>query len=241
MNWRFWEVVKKQDERLSPAIINEQLANMLGRLENLEAYLKDSQQQVYNIDGQLAQNADQLTETTTQLQKLARLHYKTGQETQGKLDKLITGMDEIQHWQGQYLENNNQLQLKDQQVALLTEAVIRQLDDLDYICQALKEDASNNWQQMFEQWAAQLVQALAKAGILEIDLYGKSFDPRLAEAIATVTREEALKMCPDTGTEALLPYQVVKITRRGFITPQGRLLRKAQVITVRKKEESNSV
>ncbi|SFQ99064.1 nucleotide exchange factor GrpE [Desulfoscipio geothermicus] len=243
MNWKFWEVKKKRDERPSPAVISEQLANIAGRLDNLEAFLKSSQQQVYHIDGQLVQNAGQLTETAAQVQKLARLHYKTGQETQSKLDRLMTGIKKVQQWQEQYLQETVQLQLKEKQITALAEAVMKQLDDIDYIRRVLKDelqdDARDNWRQMLEQWAVRLVQALAEAGILEIDLYGKSFDPRWAEAIATVTRAEALKMCTDTDADALLPYQVVEVTRRGFVTPEGRILRKAQVITVQ--EEDNYV
>ena len=230
MNWRFWEEEKKRD--LSPAIINEQLANIAGRLDNLETCLNSNCQQAYNIDGQLAQNTAQLIETAAQLQKLARLQYKAGQETQGKLDKLMAGMEKVQQRQDQYWQELARMQLREKQTALLTEVIIKQLDNIDHISHSLKNEGKDSWQQLLKQWSVQLVQALAEAGILEIDLYGKSFDPRWAEAIATVTRAEALTMCPDTGDEALLPYQMVAVIRRGFITPEGRLLRKGQVITV---------
>jgi len=242
MNWKFWDV-KKRGERSSPAVISEQLISIAGRLDNLEAFLNSNQQQVYHMDGQLAQNAGQLTETAAQVQKLGRLHYKTSQETQSKLDRLMTGMEKVQHWQEQYLQETVQLQLKEKQITALAEAVIKQLDDIDNIRRALKDElkdaARDNWRQMLEQWAVRMVQALAEAGILEIAMQGQSFDPRRAEAIATVTRTEALKMCVDTDADALIPYQVVAVTRRGFVTPEGRILRKAQVITVR--EEDNYV
>ncbi|MEW5954589.1 MAG: nucleotide exchange factor GrpE [Bacillota bacterium] len=239
MNWKFWEINKKRDERPSPAVISEQLVNIAGRLDNLEACLKRSQQQVYHIDEQLVQNTGQLTETAAQVQKLGRLHYKASQETQSKLDRLLTGMEKAQQWQEQYLQETVQLQLKKKQIAALAEAAIQQLDDIDYIRRVLKDDTRDTWRQMLEQWAVRLVQALAEAGILEIDLYGKSFDPRWSEAIATVTRVEVLKMYTETDAEALLPYQVVGVIRRGFVTPEGRILRKAQVITVQ--EEGTDV
>jgi len=238
MNWRFWEAKRKQDELMSPVIIGEHLANIICQLDNLEVCFKNSQQQVYKIDERLVQNADQLMENTVQLQKLARLHYKKGQETHTKLDRIITNMGEIQHWQEQCLLKTNQLQLKEKQITLLAKAIIKQLDDLDYIRQSLKNDARNKWWQMLEQWALALVQALAEVGIMEMDLYGKSFNPRQAEAIATITKAEAIKMCPNSKENALLPYQVMAIIRRGFVTSEGHILRKAQVITIQ--EEDNN-
>jgi len=236
MNWKFWEFKKKRDERPSLASISEQLIGAAGKLGNLEAFLKNHQQLVYHLDEQLVQNTSQLTETAAQVQKLGRLHYKTGQETQSKLDRLMTGMEEVRQWQELYVQEKVQLQLKEKQIQVLSEAVIKQLDDIDIIRRALKDEPNDgtgdNWRQMLDQWSARLVQALAEAGIFEIDMHGKSFDPRWAEAIATVTRAQALTMCDDTDAEALLPYQVVAVTRRGFVTPDEHILRKAQVITV---------
>jgi|GEM_PF-878947 len=236
MNWKFWESVKKKEERQSLAMIGEQMVNITGKLEHLEEYLNISRQQVYHIDEQLVKNTGQLTETAAQVQKLARLHYKMGQEVQGKTDRLMAGMEQMLQRQEQFFRETIQLQLKEKQVTALTEAVIQQLDDLDYIRRALedgqKDDAKDNWRQMLEQWAARLVHALAEAGIREMDLVGKSFNPRWAEAIATVSGEEAAKMCTDTGMDALPPYRVVTVTRRGFVDPEGEILRKALVITV---------
>lgn len=88
---------------------------------------------------------------------------------------------------------------------------------------------------LLEQWAGQIVIALARAGIHETEHLGRSFDPEWAESIGTAAPvpREAIAVSGDGQDRSYVPYEVVEVVRRGFVGNDGRLLRKARVITVR--------
>ena len=177
---------------------------------------------------------EQVIEIAPALNKLTRVQYKTGQDIQAKLDRLAATLEAGLAWQAAHEIDKDRLQLLERQVDYLAETLIACLDDIDLVSRRLQGE-EKAWGALLEQWATQLVRALAAAGIHELHLLRHSFQPQLAEAIGTISRF-ALPPAEDGGTRDYVPYEVIKVIKRGFATEDGRLLRKAQVITLKEEE-----
>lgn len=117
------------------------------------------------------------------------------------------------------------------------QSLIRWLDDLDLVRSRLLGEDQAAWKKLMEQWSRQILGFLEKTDVHELKLLGTSFDPRLAESIGTLSKAEAKEKF---AVAALgdIPYQIVEISKRGFVWKNGLLLRKAQVITL-EKENTN--
>ncbi|WP_199619726.1 nucleotide exchange factor GrpE [Paenibacillus alkalitolerans] len=163
-----------------------------------------------------------------QLGKMTRLQYKSHQETQSKLDKLIEQIETGLDWEKAFrLAEAESSELK----AKLTQAadtLIRWLDDLDAVQSRMESEEHDAWRQLLSQWSTQLIHQLELWDIWEIRVIGRTFDPVYCEAVGTAARDE-------TNANAE-PYQIVEVVRRGFRHTDGRLLRKAQVITLEANE-----
>ncbi|PLR85591.1 nucleotide exchange factor GrpE [Bacillus canaveralius] len=173
-----------------------------------------------------------------QIAKLSRLQYKTSKDTQEKLDLLNESLDSVIKKQEAF-DEQKQAQ-KDRDETKLQEAaqsLIHWLDDLDLVNSRLTGENQDSWKKLMEQWIEQLLALLTKLEIQELKVLGSSFDSRVAESIGTVSRTEA-KTNNDriVTSKANIPYQIVEVAKRGFISKSGTLLRKAQVITL---EEEN--
>ncbi|MHB1418558.1 MAG: nucleotide exchange factor GrpE [Bacillota bacterium] len=179
-------------------------------------------------------NHEQLADIEVLLNKLARVQYKTSQDIQGKLDRLTADIEAVQQWQTAHEIDKDRLIRLERQVDYLAETLIAWLDDIDLVLSRLQGEGQT-WVALLEQWATQLVRALAENGIHELELLGRSFQPQWAEAIGTVTRS-ALPTAEDGRTREYVPYEVLKVIKRGFGTEDGRLIRKAQVITLKEEE-----
>ncbi|OAT82353.1 nucleotide exchange factor GrpE [Desulfotomaculum copahuensis] len=212
MGWKFWGKNKKPIDVLA-AILPEQLQRMDKTLNALH--------------DRATRNNDQLSEVAAQMNKIARMLYKTGQETHTGIKQLNTGLEALQQWQATHDIDAAGFSLLKHQVEHLVAMLIRWLDDIDMIRNRLETDGQNHWRHLLEQWTEQILAALAETGIQEINILGSSFNPQLAEAIG------AVEMPPDEGQDVYPPYAVVEVVRRGYITSEGRLLRKAQVITIK--------
>ncbi|ABO51618.1 hypothetical protein Dred_3116 [Desulforamulus reducens MI-1] len=208
MSWKFWAKEKK---------------------ENNEAVLEQVFEQINRLGAQVSGYNEQVVEIGAQVQKVARLQYKTGQNLQGKLEELATAVGNLQNRQAAYDAEAAQLNKRQQQINYLTEQLINWLDDIDLVCARLSE-GQELWKQLMEQWAGQLITALQQLGIRELDLLGSSFNPQWADAIGTIHRSSATV---GTQSHGEVPYEVAEIVKRGFIYGNGQLLRKAQVITYR--------
>lgn len=193
------------------------------------------------VDDLIKQLNEQLNQIGDQVNKFARIQYKMGQELQSKMERLNTGLEALEQRQTTYdrdLKNLNSLKY---QIEYLTEVLINRLDDIDLLYARLKGEGQETWQKLLEQWAFQLLEALGQIGICELNLTGSSFDPRLAESIGTVNRNTVFTESLEPGDgRAAVPYQIVEVVKRGFIYNDGRLLRKAQVITLQEVVQSES-
>lgn len=185
------------------------------------------------VDDHIKQLNERLNQIGDQVNKVARIQYKTGQELQNKLECLNSGLETAEQRQIAYDRDLKNLGLLNSQVEYLTEVLISRLDDIDLLCTQLQGEGQKTWLKLLEQWAVQILEALRQIGISEFNLKGSSFDPRLAESIGTVSSNTFCPEASETGDgQAAVPYQVVEVIKRGFVFNDGRLLRKAQVITL---------
>lgn len=182
----------------------------------------------------IVQLREQLTQIGEHVHKVARIQYKTGQDVQNKLERLSMGMDALQQWQDAHDVDRARLNMLESQIEHIAASLIHWLDDIDSVSSRLQGEGQDTWRQLLHQWTGEILAALAENGIRELDALGRSFDPRWAEAISTEARPPELVYTSDGGkVRSLVPYQVMEVVKRGFINSDGRLLRKAQVITLR--------
>ncbi|MEW6696474.1 MAG: nucleotide exchange factor GrpE [Bacillota bacterium] len=211
MNWKFWAKEKKGKN---------------------ESALEQLCEQITRLSTQVSGCSEQVAEVGAQVQKVARLQYKTGQSLQGKLEELAAAVENLQNWQAAHDADAARSDRQEQQINHLTQSIIDWLDDIDLVCARLQGEGQELWRQLMEQWAGQLVTALQEMGIRELDLLGRSFDPKWADAIGTVHRGSVAAEIRDGGnSRAGVQYEVAEIAKRGFVYNSGQLLRKAQVIT----------
>jgi molecular chaperone GrpE (heat shock protein) len=190
--------------------------------------------QLANIDEITGLLSGQVAEIGVHVNRATRMQYKTGQDTQEKLEQLSASLDAVRQWQTAHDVDATRLDDLERQNSCLTGALMRWLDDIDHVRLRLQGEEREMWQQLLERWAGQLLQALDETGVYELDLLGASFDPQWAESIGAVGRGQ---LAPDPSgsgnARPHVPYEVVEVARRGFTFRDGRLLRKAQVITIR--------
>ncbi len=218
LNWVFWRKRKKD------RAIVEQLAEQSAQISQGLAFLTE----------ELGGNRQQISEIEAAVNKLSRLQYKTSQDIQGKLERLTADIGSVQQWQAAHETDRDRLAKLERQVGYAAENLISWLDDIDLVLNGLQGD-SKTWGALLNQWAARLVYTLAEIGIREVDLLGHSFQPQWAESIGTVNRS-CLPAAEGGGATVYEPYAVVQIVKRGLMTEDGRLLRKAQVITLKEDE-----
>lgn len=217
LNWQFWRKDKKD------------------LLEQALQQLDEVKQGLESLAEQASGNSEQMLEIVSTINKLARVQYKTGQDVQGRLGELSSAAEGIRQWQAAHEVDVAKLNLLGRRIDYLAEVIISWLDDIDLILDRL--EAQDTWRPLLDQWAAQLREALSKTGIYELQLLGCSFEPQLAEAIGTVSPSQSgLPRAGDTSAGPNVPYEIVKIVKRGFVAGDGRLIRKAQVITVKEEE-----
>jgi len=171
------------------------------------------QQQVSELQEHVLKMSEQLT-------KLSRHQVKTSKNIEEKVDYFQTVMSK-QTERDELLNKNQQYEKQQMQ---LTETIIGMLDEIDHISSGIKEK-DQVWYDILDQWTRNLVSDLGKVGVYELDVYGKGFNPQLAESMKTVSKKE-LDIPPSFA------YQVVEVLKRGFLDNHGKIIRKAQVITI---------
>lgn len=228
MIWKLWtnkkiEIVDQIQELVRP--INQHLTH-------LNQQVKLINQQVTPLNQQVTGSLEQITELSDQIRKLGRLQYKSGQDVQGKLEGLSSGLDAVQQWQHAQTIDKSYLANLEQQIGQVCELLLVWLDDLDLLATSIRNQKQEGWLKLLRTWTIQVLQALQIHGISEMQLVGTSFDPALAESIGTVVRQsirtDDLKEETDNSFK---PYEIAEVVKRGFIYQDGSLLRKAHVIT----------
>lgn len=83
------------------------------------------------------------------------------------------------------------------------DTMISLLDEMDHVLSGLKEDDAV-WNHLLNQWSQMLLRNLEELGVYQLDVYGKTFNPEVAEAMKTVAKESL-------SVESMVPYQVVEV------------------------------
>lgn len=166
-----------------------------------------------------------------QVTKLSRIQYKASKDIQKKMDDLYEALFNKQQQEQQDL--HKQLVTSQARLEGMIQFLIQRLDELDLIhAKSVMGEQEHAWLEMNEQWIQQILTQLQHIGVVEVQMLGKSFDPTIAEALGTISLQQAPKSYPHVQVQAHIPYQVVEVLKRGFILQEGVLVRKAQVITI---------
>lgn len=201
-------------------------------LEQMQELLMPINQHLTLLNQQVTNSLEHNAELGDQIRKLGRLQYKSGQDVQGKLEGINTGLEAMQQWQVANSVDKSQLDALEQQIGQVSEILLIWLDDLDLLATSLREQGQDGWLKLLETWTSQVLQALKIHGIGEMQLVGTSFNPTLAESIGTVVRQQISSDAMEGETvRFFLPYEIAEVVKRGFIYRDRTLLRKAQVIT----------
>lgn len=160
---------------------------------------------------------------TEQLSKFIRWSYRNQKALAESLHNIEQALANVSS------EAERQREVGAQQSDNTALRLIAWLDDLDALCAPPAEPPAE-WISLFSKWAGNLQDALSQYGFDDMDILGKIYDPRQAEALGTTHEYDPTDSHP-------APYQVVRILRRG-LTKDGRLYRKAQVIVYKEGEEN---
>ncbi len=207
------------------------------RREKVVDTVNELNTQIGKMNEQIEKMNEQMEKTNEQLQKLARLQYKTSQEILNKIGNLSLKTDKLQIQQEAYEQILVQNKERQDKLQELGKSLIGWLDDIDHVCAGLGGEGRETWYKLLNQWAEQLLDMLASAGIYELKLLGHTFNPSWAESIGTVVSSQLVStVVDDANSQSLAPYEIVEVVKRGFVYSDGSLLRKAQVITFQEED-----
>ena len=221
MSWKFWKNRKKASTDQSLGILIQQISVINKKATMMEDYLQHHSDGLQDIGKCMDKNEDLI-------QKSLRLQYKSYQETVKMLEQANNTVNKISEDDEKYIgieEENNRL---NKEKEYMLEKYILWLDDIDLIYDNLNGEGQEYWVGLLKNWQKQISKSLEVVGIYEIDILGKSFNSVIAEAVSTKKRES-------NGDG--IPYQVVDVLQRGYILKDGRLLRKAKVITIEEEDD----
>lgn len=184
---------------------------------------KENKQMVYLQEG-LTDIQAQMESISDQVTKLTRTQVKSSKNIEEKMDEYGTALSTLN-------EQKDLIHRYERQQEIFIKQMIRLLDEFDHVSSGMKEK-EEGWQTILDAWSRTIVESLEGLGVYQLDVIGKTFNPEVAESLKTVEKD-ALSTAP------FAPYQVIEVLQRGYINENGKLIRKAQVITV--KEEDTDV
>lgn len=180
----------------------------------LEESVVDIRNEVLSLD-------EKLDTVTDQMKKVTRVQFKMAKQMEESFAEIKSDIQE----QKEGMETRAQVERYEKSQDQLVRQFIQFLDEMDHLTTALN-DEQQAWHQLLEEWTRSILVNLKTIGIHELEVFGKVFDPTVAEAIGTVDLD------PSEDVQAV-PYQVMKVIKRGFIDEQHCLIRKAQVVTLK--------
>lgn len=201
--WRFWQRQNLITDGLGK--IAKGLDRLMARMDKLEN----------TVDELNAANGQQEN-------KLLRMQYKSSQEILGNLEDIKKSLSLAGQVQ-------DKLHKEQKHKGLMLKCLLELLDDLDLVNAKVQGDEEDRWKDLCRCWSGKITGALNEAGIVEIPLLGREFNPLYAEALGTVTKD----VWEGRPTFA---YQVVEVCKRGFVWADGSILRKGSVVTVEEEE-----
>lgn len=188
---------------------------------------------ITKLNAQMNKTNEQMEKTNEQLLKLTRLQYKSSQEIVNKVVNLNSKIEESLSWKETYEQKVVRIEKRQDELQKLSSNLIVWLDDIDHIRAEMKSEGQETWHKLLNKWTKQLSDMLTSMGIYELKLLGCSFDASYSESIGTRPSSRPANMVDDDeNIEEPVPYEIVEIVKRGYIYSNGKLLRKAQVVTL---------
>lgn len=214
MNWKFWKQQKlPEDDRLDS--ISDGLKQLLAATSELP----------------FERLEEQITENSEQINRLSRLQYKMGQDLINKVTPVYDNLGDLTELclKGQA---SIELAIRENSNRILVSTLIDSVDLIDGVLQDTPEDIPNEWRTFLKAIQGSELEGLVKVGIREIELLGSTFNAAFAESVDVREISELAEQ-----NRAMLPYEVIEVLRRGFIDGEGKVIRKAQVITLANNKE----
>ncbi|MDD3305799.1 MAG: nucleotide exchange factor GrpE [Acetobacterium sp.] len=209
MNWKFWKQQKPlEDDRLDR--ISDGLKQLL---------TATNEQPFERLEMQIKENAELIN-------RLSRLQYKMGQELINKVTPIYENLGDVIEFcqKGQVA---TELAIRENSNRMLVSTLIDSIDTIDGVMQNSRENIPDEWRAFLKTIQISELEGLARVGIRELELLGSSFNPIFAESVEVRAIDQLAGQ-----NKAMRPYEVIEVLRRGFIDGEGRVIRKAQVITL---------
>jgi len=178
--------------------------------EKEDLQIKELQEATSHIHTQMGNLGDQIT-------KMARMQFKSTKNMEEKIDDLGSRLA-VQN------KRDDLIDRYEKQQDFFMGNMIDLLDELDHVSSGIKE-SEQAWQALLDQWSRTIEKCLREMGINELNVIGQTFNPEIAESLKTVVKD-TLYIQPE------VPYQIIAVIKRGYVSEKGRLIRKAKVVTV---------
>lgn len=209
MNWKFWKQQKPlEDDRLDR--ISDGLKQLL---------TATNEQPFERLEMQIKENAELIN-------RLSRLQYKMGQELINKVTPIYENLGDVTEF-CQKGQAGTELAIRENSNRMLVSTLIDSIDTIDGVMQNTRENIPDEWRAFLKTIQISELEGLARVGIRELELLGSSFNPIFAESVEVRAIDQLAGQ-----NKAMRPYEVIEVLRRGFIDGEGRVIRKAQVITL---------
>lgn len=229
-----WNIFSRKNQKLL-----KQMEKIQNQLDNMGEGVTLLDKRFNEIKHEVSVIKEQVLESNEQVAKNSRLQYKTSSDIIKKLESLNQNIEENTIYKDKYEYELKQQKILSDKLFYLIEILINLLDSIDIACDRNPDEKHDNWYNLHKSWQKQIIENLYKIGVVELNILGKRFDPMFAEAVDSISAEQIMNIDKAVSKENFEPFEVVKVVRRGFITRDGKLLRKAQVITIKEEERKN--
>ena len=169
---------------------------------------------------------EQQQETVRLVNNLARMQYRWNQAQTEKLDRA--------------LQDQRDSSDREKSFETSVHGLLVLLDDMEAIVEHADTSVDNPWLGVIGQWQKQIKLLLQELGVEPISHLGTLFDPKTAEAMDTVSKEEAAQKVQSGWQGIFEPYTVVDIIRKGYRLVDGKVIRKAQVVTIEEEPHASN-
>ena len=221
MDWKFWNRNQENimEKRLND--INEKLNQVLQNQR----------------EGSFSRIEQTLKENTEQINRYSRLQYKTSQELLKKITTLYSTVEDLSNVSMTGHESIKITALENRYFTLVS-TMLQSVDNIDIILLNQQQQIPEEWERFLSSFQNSILDSLRKTGIQEIPLLGTTFSSFFAECVDSISPSQQ-----NNEDRVYLPYEIIAVLKRGFVSDEGEVVRKAQVITIgqnHKREESTS-
>lgn len=185
---------------------------------NEEKNIQEETRELEQLKEELTTIQSQIKSVSDQVTKLTRIQFKSSKNVEEKLDRFNINFSEI-------YKQNDMIQSYEKKQSLVLEQMIRLLDEMDHVVSGINE-SDQVWYPLLKEWSLAVEKTLETMGVYTLNVIGETFNPEVAESMEAVAKA-TLHIPP------AVPYEVIEVLKRGYIDENGKILRKAKVITVK--------